>query len=47
VRPRRWWRYSLRTLLVLFTLLAIWLGAWADRAIKQRRAHSETVATSG
>jgi hypothetical protein len=46
-RPRRWWRYSLRTLLVLFTLTAIWLGALADRAIKQRRAVDVTLRLGG
>ena len=38
VRPRRNWRaLSLRSLLVLFTLLAIWVGVIANRAREQRR----------
>jgi hypothetical protein len=35
---RRWWRYSLRTMLLVLTALALWLGMQTDRAIKQRRA---------
>ena len=38
VRPRRNWRaLSLRSLLVLFTLLAVWLAVVANRAREQRR----------
>ncbi len=37
-KRRRWLRYSLRTMLLAFTLLALWLGVQTDRAIKQRRA---------
>jgi len=35
---RRWLRYSLRTLLVLTTLVAIWLGIKTNRARNQRTA---------
>ena len=35
---RRWGRYSLRTLLAVVTIVAIWLGIVADRAVRQRRA---------
>ena len=33
--PRRWFGYSLRTLLVVITLLAIWLGTQASAARRQ------------
>ena len=35
---RRWGRCSLRTLLAVVTIVAIWLGIVADRAVRQRRA---------
>ncbi len=35
---RRWFRYSMRTLLVVVTLLCIWLGLVVSRAERQRRA---------
>lgn len=34
--PRRWFRFSLRTLLILITLAACWLG-WNVRLVQQRR----------
>ena len=37
-RRRRWFRFSLRTLLILTAVFAAWLGVWVDRARKQRRA---------
>jgi hypothetical protein len=37
VKPRRWLRFSLRTLLVLVTLACIWLGMVVNRAEQQRR----------
>ena len=38
-RPRRrWLSYSLRSLLLVATLLAIVLGRWANSAIEQRNA---------
>ncbi|MGD9720794.1 MAG: leucine-rich repeat domain-containing protein [Pirellulales bacterium] len=40
-RPRRWLRFSLRTLLVLLTVVAVWLGFAADRAHRQRRIVAE------
>ena len=39
VKPkRRWLSYSLRTMLLLVTLLCVWLGVQVNRANKQRRA---------
>jgi len=38
LRSRRWLRYRLRTLLILFTVFCVWLGAVADRAHKQRQS---------
>src|SRR5262249_44064480 len=35
-RPRRWWRYSLRTLVVVVTLFCIWIGVLANRARTQK-----------
>ncbi len=35
---RRWFQYSLRTLLLLVTALAVWLGFYVHRANKQREA---------
>ena len=35
---RRWFQYSLRTLLVLVTVLCVWLGVTVNRARKQREA---------
>ena len=34
-RKRRWFQFSLRTLLVAFTILIIWLGSWIQRAREQ------------
>ena len=35
---RRWLRFSLRTLLLFTTLIAVWLGSQVNRAQKQRTA---------
>jgi len=35
---RRWLQFRLRTLLIVVTLFALWLGLWADRARRQRGA---------
>jgi hypothetical protein len=35
---RRWLRFSLRTLLIVVTLLGIWLGVKVDQARRQKRA---------
>ena len=35
---RRWFQFSLRTLLVLVTVLCVWLAMTAERARKQRKA---------
>ena len=35
---RRWWQISLRTLLILVTLLCVWLGWVVNRGERQRRA---------
>jgi hypothetical protein len=35
---RRWFRFSLRTLLIAVTLLCVWLGYETTQAVRQRRA---------
>lgn len=35
---RRWFRFSLRTLLVLMTVLAVWMWMWTDRVHRQEKA---------
>jgi hypothetical protein len=35
--PRRWFRYSLRTMFVVVTLFALWLG-WELKFIRDRRS---------
>ncbi|MEX2142885.1 MAG: hypothetical protein WD894_26750 [Pirellulales bacterium] len=35
---RRWTRFSLRTLLILITVLSVWLGVKVDQARRQKRA---------
>ncbi len=35
---RRWFQYSLRSFLVILTLVAVWLGIAANRAREQREA---------
>ncbi len=35
---RRWWQFSLASLLLLMTVLALFLGFWADSARRQERA---------
>ena len=37
-RPRRWLRFSLRTLLLLTAVVACWLGVQVNKAQKQRAA---------
>ena len=38
VRPRpRWWRFSLRTMFVVVTLLCCWLG-WESNIVRQRQS---------
>lgn len=39
--PRRWFRYSLRTLLIALTLLTMLLGAWANYYVQWRHARRE------
>lgn len=34
---RRWWQFSLASLLLLMTVLALFLGFWADSARRQKR----------
>jgi Leucine-rich repeat (LRR) protein len=46
VKRSRRWRYSLRTLLVVVTLLCIWLGIVTKRAVDQRRA-AAAIETAG
>ena len=41
MKPRRWFRFSLRTLLVLVTLFGVWLGVqvkWVRDRIKARQS---------
>ncbi|MHC4181003.1 MAG: hypothetical protein ACYSWU_26185, partial [Planctomycetota bacterium] len=35
---RRWFQFSLSTLFLVTTAVAIWVGVWTDRARKQQRA---------
>ena len=44
---RRWLRISLRTLLVVVTVLAVWSGWYANRALRQRQAVASIVAQGG
>ena len=44
---RRWFQYSLRTLLVLVTVLCVWLAVTANRARKQREAVAAIEAVGG
>jgi hypothetical protein len=37
-RPRRWLRFSLRTLLIVVTLFGVWLGVKVDQARRQKLA---------
>jgi Leucine Rich repeat len=37
-RKRRWFQFSLRTMMVVVTLLCVWMGITAHRANRQRRA---------
>jgi hypothetical protein len=36
-KKRRWFRFSLRTMFVAFTLVAVWLG-WNVHIVRQRKA---------
>lgn len=45
--PRRWLQFSLRTLLVALTFLAILLGGWVNRAHRQREAVAAIRAAHG
>jgi hypothetical protein len=44
---RRWFRFSLRAMLILTTVLCIWLGRWIDGARKQERAVRAIEAVDG
>jgi hypothetical protein len=47
-RPRRrWFRYSLRTLLLAVTLVAVALAYWVNGAERQRRAVAAIEAAGG
>lgn len=37
-RTRRWWQFSLRTMLAATLILSVWLGVKANHAHRQRRA---------
>jgi hypothetical protein len=45
-QKRRWWRFSLKTLLILLTLFCLWLGTLSSSANRQRRA-VEAIQLSG
>lgn len=47
IRKRRWLQYSLRTVFLLTTLLAVWLGLWVDSARRQARAIDAIRAVGG
>ena len=44
---RRWFQFSLRTLMVLVTVLCVWLGLVSERARKQREAVAAIEALGG
>ena len=44
---RRWLRFSLRTLLVVFTLICIWLGVETSRVLRQKRAAATVQSLGG
>jgi hypothetical protein len=44
---RRWFRFSLRSMLVAVTLLCVWLGVIANRANQQRRAVERLTSHNG
>ena len=37
MKPRRWFRFSLRTMFVLLTVFGVWLG-WEYRVVAERNA---------
>jgi len=43
---RRWFRFSLRTLFVVVTVLGIWLG-WNAEIVRERTAMRNTIRRSG
>jgi hypothetical protein len=45
-RNRRWFQFSLRTLLLLITLAAIWCG-WQAHLVSERKATSGTLREKG
>ena len=46
-QPRLWLRFSVRTLLILTALVAVWLGVLANRVHKQRAAVAAIEAAGG
>jgi Leucine-rich repeat (LRR) protein len=46
-RRRRWFAYSLRTLIVLVTIIALWLGWWVHSAREQQKAIAAIRAAGG
>jgi hypothetical protein len=47
MKQRKWLRFSLRTLLVVLTIFAIWIGFEANRANQQRQAVQRILAVGG
>ena len=44
---RRWLQFSLRTAFVVFTMCAVWLGWWVERAREKRDAVQAVLAIGG
>ena len=45
IPKRRWFRFSLRTMFVAHTVVAVWLG-WNGHVVQQRREMRKTLAES-
>ncbi len=43
----RWYQYSLRTLMLLVTVAAVWLGIWTHRAREQKKVVASIVQLGG
>ena len=45
-KPRRWFRFSLRTMFLLVTVLCVWLG-WHSSAVQERHAVMMMISAKG